>query len=234
MIYAIGDIHGENGMLTVMLTELRSRVKKKDHVVFLGDYIDRGPNSKDVINQVIAFKKEHENTVCLRGNHEQMFLDAQAMFQRYKSNDTDEWSLWWLNGGFAMAKSYDASKATVFVAVPDEHIHFMQHTEMECSIGSYRFVHAGFLPDGEIFNDAPHDPRIWIRNQFINSDQDFGGIVVFGHTPQRSGRPLIMANKICLDTAAVFGGPLSMGVFKNNAKGEDRIKFDLIQVGNPE
>ena len=77
MIYAIGDIHGKAAMLSAALMEITSQMKPEDTVVFLGDYIDRGEDSMTVIDMVLDFKQHHTNTVCLRGNHEQMLLDSE-------------------------------------------------------------------------------------------------------------------------------------------------------------
>ena len=223
MIYAVGDIHGKVTMLRQMLDQLRAQpLQEDDTVVFLGDYIDRGEDSRGVIDTLLAFREEHARTIFLRGNHEQLMLDARedtppelaphATYLLY-----GELTLNWLqNGGTDALDSYEVDDYTLWPAgIPDEHWQFVKETRFEHMVDGYHFVHAGLLPPGDRWNAQGWDldPRLWIREQFLNSTADFNGrIVVFGHTPQMKGKPLVHPNKIGIDTGAVFGGPLTAAI----------------------
>ncbi len=243
MIYAIGDIHGQHAMLCDLLTKLIALpLLAEDTVVFLGDYIDRGENARAVIETLLQWKDQHANTIFLRGNHEQLMLDANA-----DASDPAlraQLTLVWLqNGGAETLLSYEppgfqdwcetvnysllripAGPLTDFKSsfthwlevIPQAHWEFLRSTQMDYVTPRYHFVHAGLLPPGRTWESEGWtiDPRLWVREPFLSSRADFDGrIVVFGHTPQRKGRPLIHRNKIGLDTGAAFGGPLTAGIF---------------------
>lgn len=248
MIYAIGDIHGQHTMLKALLTKLiELPLHREDTVVFLGDYVDRGENARGVIESLLQWRDRHDNTVFLRGNHEQLLLDAYGDALKSAVQDPSlraQLTLIWLeNGGIETLLSYappgfqewcekvgsvllripagpladfKAAYARWLEAIPPSHWEFLQATRMDYVTPCYHFVHAGLLAPGKSWESEGWtiDPRLWIREPFLSSRADFDGrIVVFGHTPQRKGRPLIHRNKIGLDTGAVFGGPLTAGVF---------------------
>jgi serine/threonine protein phosphatase 1 len=201
MIYAIGDIHGHYWKLVGLLSKMP--LTPDDQLIFVGDYIDRGPQSREVIELLIDLRKQRPGTVFLRGNHEQMILDARA----YR-HDFAQTALWMSNGGAQTVDSYPKAKGGWIERLPDEHWDFIGSTEVEFEMGPYRFVHAGLLPPDKRWPYV-EDPRLWIREEFLNSKHDFGSTVVFGHTPQKSGKPLLLPGKIGIDTAAAFGGPLT-------------------------
>jgi serine/threonine protein phosphatase 1 len=245
VIYAIGDIHGQSAMLEVLLARLAGQgLNAADTVVFLGDYIDRGEDSKAVLEAVIEWRKAHANTVFLRGNHEQLVLDVLDAPEHMSREERADLALTWLrNGGAEALLSYaapgfrewlDAASSNLspltpaarqvlrdsfeawIEAIPQAHRAFLRGTAMEHVTQRYHFVHAGLLDPGRTWTEEGWsiDPRLWMREPFLSSAADFSGrIVVFGHTPQRSGRPLVQTNKIGLDTGAVFGGPLTAGIF---------------------
>lgn len=199
-IFAIGDIHGclEN------LRKLMDHVlidRKNDTLVFIGDFIDRGEWSKEVIDYVIGLKNEYRNVVCLLGNHEQMFL-------RYLEGVDEE--LYLFNGGRATLQSYGIlhfdTAENKKKKIPDEHKRFFESLKPSYETDNYLFAHAGIRP-GVAFQDQQLDDLLWIRYEFIYSRVDFGKRVVFGHTPLKS--PLIEENKIGIDTGAVYGGKLT-------------------------
>lgn len=249
MIYAIGDIHGQHTMLDALLAKLIEQpLHTEDTVVFLGDYVDRGEDACAVIETLLQWRERHANTVFLRGNHEQLMLDAygdgppptHTPDQAVQAQLT---LMWLQNGGLETLLSYDApgfqewcetvnyallrippalladfksAFAHWLEAIPQAHWAFLRTTQMEYVTPHYHFVHAGLLPPGRTWESEGWtiDPRLWIREPFLSNRADFDGrIVVFGHTPQRKGRPLIHRNKIGLDTGAVFGGPLTAGIF---------------------
>jgi serine/threonine protein phosphatase 1 len=219
VVYAIGDIHGHSQKLRDLLAQLAADgMTNEDFLVFVGDYVDRGPDTKGVIQTLIELKKNRPNTVFLRGNHEQMMLDARKRFNfRFDSdnpmNNSDSGIFWFTEGGTQTLQSYGSiPNHRWFEIVPEEHWDFIRATQFEFDYGAYKFVHAGVLPPGKKW-DSPEfacDPRLWIRYEFIASDADFGGkTIIFGHTPTRDGRPLRLPNKIAIDTGAGTGGPLT-------------------------
>jgi len=243
MIYAIGDIHGQQTMLLALLEKLaRQPVRDDDLLVFLGDYIDRGENPRAVIETLLELREHHPNTVFLRGNHEQMMLDAREEAppepppsRRYRPQ-SERVLAWLMNGGGETLRSYAVgSSPNWWKAIPEAHWEFIQATRMEYIVGRYHFVHAGLVPPGygcrwkAEFGEI--DPRLWIREPFLSSSASFGGrVVIFGHSPQHSGRPLIRANKIGLDTAAVYGGSLTAAVFDPDSKEADPLSPRFLQV----
>ena len=188
-LLAIGDIHG----CLDMLQKLMERIGPTgdDQMVFLGDYIDRGPDSRGVIDYLLDLQKKFPDTVFLRGNHEQMLGDFLA--------GTDAIAFL-LNGGNATLESYGAetSKPTI----PADHLAFFDKLDTHFIAGDFIFVHAGLRPGVTIEEQEERD-MLWIRGEFINSDFDWGKIVVFGHSPQPE--VLRKENMIGLDTGAVYG-----------------------------
>lgn len=217
-------------MLCNLLDKLhRQPLKSDDMLVFLGDYVDRGENTRGVLDTLIALKTEHPNCIFLRGNHESMMLEARAAsIAPYEPPPDgrplpDIAMIWLHNGGMQTLNSYgdrleDLGMQRWWHTLPPKHWEFIETTDIEYITDRYHFVHAGIVPPGETWTDPTLDPRMWIREPFLRSRADFDGrVVVFGHTPQRSGRPLIHRNKVGLDTAAVFGGPLTAAVFDPEA-----------------
>ena len=250
MIYAIGDIHGQHTMLCALLEKLiELPLEVEDTVVFLGDYVDRGEDARAVVETLLQWRGRHANSVFLRGNHEQLMLDAYGVpaASPDSSSRAQPTLVWLQNGGIETLLSYappgfkdwcaavdyllfrmpagllaelKASSGLWLEAIPQSHWEFLQATEMEYVTPRYHFVHAGLLAPGSSWASEGWsiDPRLWVREPFLSSRADFDGrIVVFGHTPQRRGRPLVHRNKIGLDTGAVFGGPLTAGVFDAQA-----------------
>ncbi len=203
-VFAVGDIHGHYWRLVNLIAQLP--MEADDVLLFVGDYIDRGPDSSKVLDFLMELRSSRPGTIFLRGNHEEMMLDARKSFTSHR-RDFERYALWMGNGGAETLDSYPAGKPW-WSRVPDEHWAFLEATSLEYWLGPYAFVHAGFLPPGGKW-DYDEDPRLWVREEFIHSEHDFGATVVFGHTPQLSGRPLIQANKIGIDTAAGYGGPLT-------------------------
>ena len=220
-IFAIGDIHGKFDMLEAALDFIETLRKPEDVVIFLGDYIDRGDKSKQVIDKIIEYRKKYPNTITLRGNHEQFCLDAQ--------NDPEQRQLWIYNGGYSTVPNYPNGK------VSEEHLNFMSKTKMEHKTKSFRFVHAGFLPPGETWEyDGDLDPRIWIREPFISSKHIFktGDVekrVVFGHTVYKDG-PLVRPGRLGIDQGAAYGGFLTTVVL--NDENPDFATFIIVDQEN--
>jgi serine/threonine protein phosphatase 1 len=198
-ILAIGDIHGCNHRLRQLLDRIEID-PHADTLVFVGDYLDRGPDVRGTIDTLLAIKAIHPNTICLRGNHESMFLN-------YYRDGLDE-ALFLYNGGMTTLDSYGLTLAESRrgSGFPDNHLRFLSALPLVYETEEYFFVHAGVRPGISLAEQTPED-LLWIRHEFIESDEDFGRIVVFGHTP--FPEPLIETNKIGIDTGAVFGGRLT-------------------------
>jgi len=200
-IFAIGDIHGCNDKLDSLIEKLRID-GKEDTVVFVGDYVDRGPDSKEVVDSILGIRKYVENVICLQGNHEQMFLN-------YYCERRDE-ELFMHNGGLRTLISYGFMREgrAENLIVPESHMQFFSTLQPFYETDRYIFVHAGLRP-GIPLEQQTMDDLLWIRYDFINSPHDFGKTVIFGHTPISYTAPHVEKNKIGIDTGAVFGGKLT-------------------------
>ncbi|WP_417915476.1 metallophosphoesterase family protein [Candidatus Electronema sp. JM] len=195
----IGDIHGCSDVLAELLPLLESRT---EYFVFLGDYIDRGPDSKGVIDLLLDFRKRHPRTVFLMGNHEMMLLE-------YLQGNDEEF---FLNaGGRETLASYgisvDAGSAEVEAQLPPEHLHFFKNLPILWEDQHAIYVHAGLEPGVHLSRQLAAC-CLWIRDEFIRCQHRFGKPVVFGHTVFIK-KPLVQRNKIGIDTGAVYGGRLT-------------------------
>jgi serine/threonine protein phosphatase 1 len=196
-IFVIGDVHGCLEMLKRLVDKIAWN-PANDRLIFIGDYIDRGENSKGVIDFILTLKEDSPLIQCLIGNHEQMFFD-------YLSGVDPQSSL--LNGGLSTLRSYEEMRRSQDdPLIPSSHLDFFSSLLTMIELEHYYIVHAGFHPNIGIEDQSLND-MIWIREEFIYSDHDFGKVVIFGHTPFNS--PLVMKNKIGIDTGAVFGNYLT-------------------------
>ena len=199
-IFVIGDIHGCLEKLRELMNKI-SIDNQNDTLVFIGDYIDRGEFGPEVVDYVIRLQNEYKKVVCLMGNHEQMLL-------RYLEGVDEDMYL--ENGGRMTLNSYG-----IFLSddieerkrkIPAKHRIFFESLLPYYETEDYIFVHAGLRtglpPREQTMNDL-----LWIRHEFIEARDDFGKIVVFGHTPLNN--PLISKNMIGIDTGAVYGGKLT-------------------------
>ena len=191
--FIIGDLHGCRDMLEQMLSMIPWDTEKDD-LIFVGDYIDRGNDSKGVIDILIELIESSSKVQCLMGNHESLFLEY------FLGRDQ---SAFLLNGGVATLGSYRINGK---IHVPPEHLAFIQSLKTLIELDDYYIVHAGLMPYVQIGRQSIKD-KLWIREEFIFSDYDFGKKVIFGHTPFPS--PYVAANKIGLDTGAVYGNKLT-------------------------
>jgi serine/threonine protein phosphatase 1 len=198
-IFAVGDIHGCNRELKRLIAMIRPD-PLTDSIVFLGDYIDRGPDSRGVIDTLLHLNQTFPNLICLQGNHESVFLN-------YYLEGRDE-ELFFVNGGGMTLSSYGLTLTDVYAGTgfPDDHLRFLTSLSLYHETEAYLFVHAGLRPGVPLARQSPED-LLWIREEFIDSDWDFGKTIVFGHTPLRE--PLLQENKIGIDTGLVYGGYLT-------------------------
>jgi serine/threonine protein phosphatase 1 len=199
-LYAIGDIHGNLDLLEQLLEKLQPDLTR-DQLIFMGDYIDRGPRSKGVVDYVLHLRNQAppEQVVCLKGNHEAMFLNF------LQGRDRD---LFMFNGGLSTIRDYwgeDWEKLGELVLPPD-HRRFFEELPLYYETRHYIFVHGGLHP-GVPLKEQGEEDLLWIRGKFIASMEDFGKKVIFGHTPFRE--PLVMPNKIGIDTGAAYDNLLT-------------------------
>jgi serine/threonine protein phosphatase 1 len=212
-IYAIGDIHGCIDPLKSLMTAIARdarRTSEEVSLVFLGDYVDRGPDAKGVVDYLLGVASEFK-TYFVRGNHDQALLDFIADPQSY---------LGWKDfGAGETLRSYGvaapetlhedtliALRDGLLRALPETHLHFFSHLLPLVEIGDYVLVHAGIDPIKPLAQQNARD-LMEIRETFLSSDADFGKVVVHGHTP--GGSPVHRDNRICIDTGVYITGKLT-------------------------
>lgn len=196
-IFAVGDIHGCLDKL-ISLMGILDAEPERDTLLFVGDYIDRGPESKGVVDYLIDLAGQYSHVIFLKGNHEQM-LDLYL-----KGRDR---LAFLANGGYATLSSYSWDiQSDEKVPIPEEHLDFFRNLRLCYETEAYIFVHAGLKSNIPLEEQDEWD-MLWVRDEFIYSDFDFGKRVIFGHTPFRT--PLIFDNKIGIDTGAVYGNKLT-------------------------
>ena len=208
LTFAIGDTHGCREMLARLLKRcFRYAGERPARMVFLGDYIDRGPDSRGVVQILIDLQRRlPDRVVCLRGNHESLLLEALAK---------DDMRLWLFNGADATLASYGVDNVA---ALPPEHLVWYAALKGSFDDGLRFYVHAGVDP-GRPLDQQCDDDLAWIREPFLSSPHDYGRLIVHGHTPQRSGKPELRSWRLNLDTAAVYGGRLTAAVFDDRQVG---------------
>ena len=196
-LFAIGDVHGCARELDLLLTQINPR--SGDTLVFLGDYIDRGPDARTVIDLILDLRRRCE-VICLKGNHEDMFLD---FLERPASKGA---GLFILNGGSATLASYGSGGGSF--EVPREHIEFLYTLKLWHETEQYFFVHAG-VPEQALSSIREEDDAflLWAREPFLSSEYKWEKKIIHGHTPM----PIVerRANRINIDTGCVFDGHLT-------------------------
>ena len=209
-VYAIGDIHGRLDLLAQLseriVMDSGNFTGERKVVVYLGDYVDRGPRSCEVIDLLADEPLAGFESVHLKGNHEQLLLDFL--------DDASVWPMWLFNGADATLSSYgvtptagaDGLQAEFRASIPARHLEFLGALALSHAEGDYMFVHAGVRP-GVALEDQDEADMIWIRDLFLSSDADHGKIVVHGHSIAR--QPEIEANRIGIDTGAYATGKLT-------------------------
>lgn len=192
----IGDIHGCLAHFDALLDGVAPAAE--DHLILLGEYVDRGPNSAGVLNPILKLSRTHRLTT-LRRNHEEMMLAARDSHDKHAD--------WLLNGGDATLRSYAGVRGALR-DVPEEHWRFLSEALVDyLETDTHLFVHANVYPDLPMAEQPEYMLR-WERCDNIQPHES-GKIIVCGHTPQKSGRPLNRGYAICLDTHACGGGYLT-------------------------
>lgn len=199
--FVVGDIHGCVDEADRLLDALAP--SSSDTLVFLGDYIDRGPASKAVIDRLLRLRHEGPHCVFLKGNHEDMFLAFLGHSGLYGD-------AFLFNGGEATLRSYGLAMRTGQTSahlLPPDHVEFLLSLEMHYQHGQFFCVHAGLNPRRPL-QDQEVEDMLWIRNEFISNPHPFPFTVLFGHTPQREV-VLDLPYKVGLDTGLVYWNQLS-------------------------
>ncbi len=217
-IYAIGDVHGRAdllGSLQDLIAKDAGRApESRKVVVYLGDYVDRGPDSAGVIDRLINGPLADLEQVFLMGNHEEFFMEFL--------DNPEVGTVWIKNGGDATLASYGIKGAKHCSArdlgvlskslnemLPDEHLEFLKGLSVSHRERDYLFVHAGIRP-GVPLDRQCEDDMLWIREPFLGSSDEHEVVVVHGHTPVDEAE--VHNNRIAIDTGAVWSGCLTAAV----------------------
>ncbi len=196
-IFVVGDIHGCFDKLCALMDKIPLNIGR-DQLLFIGDYIDRGPGSIEVVDYLIDLKKRSPGTIFLKGNHEDMLQNYLDGIDRFT---------YLLNSGQQTLDAYlDRLHESEDFPVPAAHLEFFSSLRLYYQTEDYIFVHAGLREKIPLESQDKMD-LLWIRDEFIYSDYDFGKRVIFGHTPFKE--PLLQPNKIGIDTGAVYGNRLT-------------------------
>jgi serine/threonine protein phosphatase 1 len=225
-IYAIGDIHGRIDLLrrlhTGILADAQAAGDRRRVVVYLGDYVDRGGHSREVIESLVADPLPGFECVHLLGNHEAFML-------RFL-DDPDRGDSWVYNGGDATLRNYGVElgdpafaaggwawlRDQFIAALPERHLSFLRSLRLWHAEGDYLFVHAGIRP-GVPLERQSRDDLLWIREDFLDHDGDLGCVVVHGHSRVRA--PTVRHNRIAIDTGAWMTGTLTGLVLDGGSHG---------------
>lgn len=208
LTYAIGDIHGALHKLESLVAQCRAHAGDDGggvpKFVFVGDYIDRGPQSSGVIRYLIELAQAlPDNVVTLMGNHEAMLLAiVDGMFAPQD---------WLAQGGMQTLQSYGVEDAR---DLPREHVDWLRRLRLSYDDGRRFFVHAGVDPGRPLEAQTERD-LLWIREPFLSYRGDYGRLVVHGHTPIAAGVPELRGNRLDLDTGAGYGRALTAAVFSD-------------------
>jgi serine/threonine protein phosphatase 1 len=226
LVYAVGDIHGRADLLEKMheaiLRDAAEAPCSRKVVIYLGDYVDRGPDSKRVVDVLLerplaGFERYH-----LMGNHEAFLLEFLI--------DIEAGPGWFFNGGLQTLGSYGVNfgkhddmsfdslvriQDDFLRRVPERHLDFFRRLDFSRTEGDYFFVHAGVRPGIPLENQSDED-MLWIRDEFLSCDEEFGKIVVHGHTI--TWEPDIRSNRIGIDTGAFASGVLTALVLEGRER----------------
>lgn len=225
-IYAIGDIHGRVDLLERLHAKIARDAQTaapgtRKTIIYLGDYVDRGLNTKELLDYLLDNPLPGFAPVYLKGNHDEYF----ANFLESSADGVP----WLKYGGDATVYSYgvriaedvppelrlDHVRDRLLETVPQRHMAFLTHLKLAWTVGDFLFVHAGVRPDRPWDQQLSED-LLWIREEFLESDREFGKIVVHGHSV--SSAPDVRENRIGIDTGACFSNVLTCLVLEEDIK----------------
>jgi serine/threonine protein phosphatase 1 len=220
LVIAVGDVHGRLDLLGSLWAKIegtaRASAARERSLIFLGDYVDRGLQSRQLVDRLLAGFPGFDS-VFLKGNHDETLLQFL--------DDPQLGEVWRNFGGLETLRSYGVqhrpggswsqTRAEFSARIPDAHLKFFQSLRLYYAIGDYLFVHAGVRPGLALEHQTEHD-LLWIRDEFLNSTMSFGRIVVHGHTPER--QPVVRPNRIGIDTGAYMTGALTALVLEGSTQ----------------
>ncbi|MCX7162053.1 MAG: metallophosphoesterase [Betaproteobacteria bacterium] len=227
VIYAIGDIHGRGDLLAAISDQIAAdaerRPARRRLALYLGDYISRGLDSRQVVDRVLQWLPQGFERVTLKGNHEDLLL-------RFLAGDLDAGRHWFDYDGLDTLAHYgvtgvdrlardDAGVARLrdrlASALPPSHLDFFKSLPVSYRAGDYFFVHGGVRPGVPLTQQSDHD-CMWIRDAFLDSEDDHGAVVVHGHSI--SAQPVVRRNRIGIDTGAYHSGVLTCLVLEGESR----------------
>lgn len=207
--YAIGDIHGRFDLLQALLVRIErhaAEAEAEKTLVYLGDYVDRGPQSADVIDLIMGGPPDGiGRQICLLGNHEDLMLRAL--------DGKDRFGDWYRNGGRETERSYKSDFARL-----KRHEQWLRKRPTFLHESGFYFVHAGVAP-GRPLDQQRRVHQLWIRNRFLWSRRNHGAVIVHGHTVVGK-RPIVRRNRISIDTGAYRTGVLTCAVLHQGVEPE--------------
>lgn len=229
-LYAVGDVHGCAGLLAqlheLIAADLAADPPDDWRIIYLGDFVDRGPDTRGVLAQLVARQGDPRH-IFLRGNHD------EALLRLLRHGELDH--VFALHGGAQTAGSYGveadvllamqdadarrALQADLLAAMPEMHVTLLDQLQLSAQFGDYFFCHAGVRPQTPLDRQDPHD-LIWIREPFLSWQGLLEKVVVHGHTPRRE--PVLLPHRIGVDTAATNTGRLTALVVEGE---EQRFLF---------
>ncbi len=215
-VYAVGDIHGRADLLAelhgLILADAAASDAERRVVVYLGDYVDRGLESRQVVDLLLDEPLPGFESVHLKGNHEEfllVFLEDTGVGAGWLNNGGNATLYSYgvgLGEGVSMAERLEAAQADLADKVPQRHLRFLESLSLTHEEGDYLFVHAGIRPGIPLERQREED-MLWIRDDFLGSGRDHGRIVVHGHSI--TSEPEVLPNRIGIDTGAFASGTLS-------------------------
>jgi len=220
-VYAIGDLHGRVDLLDAVILQIDADLAlypaSRAMQIFLGDYVDRGPASREVVDRLIEHSRAHE-TIFLKGNHESFLIEFL-----HNPNVLEDWRQF---GGLETLVSYglspslnpsEAERRHLSTALagelPESHRQFLAALKPSFACGDFLFVHAGVRPGVPLAQQKEED-LLWIRDEFLACEDDFGKLVVHGHTPVRE--PEVRTNRVNIDTGAFATGRLTCLIIEDD------------------
>ena len=222
-LYAIGDVHGRDDLLAAVhekvFADLGARPVADHRIIHIGDYIDRGPKSAAVVERLVDLTARDERVLCLRGNHEAMFLDfledpfegGQNFLANSGATTLASYGVPIEAGGLSSMRDIIGLLYATLENLPVEHRQFMAKLPTSLRFGDFFFCHAGVKPGTPLEEQDSFD-LTWIREPFLSSKVDFGALVIHGHTPAEA--PEVRPNRININTGAVLGGKLTCVVLE--------------------
>lgn len=219
-LYAVGDVHGCFDLVSRAVDLVRRHARGRRHrLIFLGDYVDRGPETQKTVEFLFALEQA-QLAICLKGNHEAMMVRA--------ATSSASKTAWLEHGGSATARSYgaNADEATLFSRIPAAHLNWLAERPLVHEEPEHVFVHAGLDPARSLAEQGDRE-LLWIRERFLSAPPDAFAErrhIVHGHTLQWKGKPdpripELLAHRTNLDTGAYGTGLLTIGVFEDGQPG---------------